>query len=117
MALRPAPFVLRQGNPLDFAVARMCSCFGGFRGYDFPMLIPRPLALVYVVLAGCVSGPAPRRGEEFRERLLATLPEERGIAIPVAFSRDGTRVAYVERGGESSRAACGEWRGAAFSLI
>jgi hypothetical protein len=53
--------------------------------------------LSILLLAGCA---AP---SEFRDRLLATLPEDVRVDVPVAFSLDGRRAAYVERASGVSR--------------
>jgi len=66
-----------------------------------------------LMLAGCAAIPA---ADEFRERRLATVPEDsrlRGLAV---FAEDG-RVAYVERVNRSSRAICGDWTSRPFDLI
>lgn len=52
-------------------------------------------ALLLVLLAaGC--GPS-RQEAPFEEALLAVLPEDANVLVPVAFSRDGHRAAYVAR--------------------
>lgn len=69
-----------------------------------------------LLMSGCVAG----RGEgdpEFRERLLATIPEEGGVAIPTAFSADGRKAAWVRRQGGMSRAVSGAWMGRPYDVV
>lgn len=76
--------------------------------------MPRSLAIAALALAGCAVGPAPA---EFRERLLAVIPEGVTVSVPIAFSPDGTRAAYVARRGDEHRAVLGEWSGKPYGVI
>ncbi len=67
-----------------------------------------------VALAGCAAVPA---GDEFRERLLASVPENAQLHGLAVFSEDGRRVAYVERDDGVSRAVCGSWKSRPFNLV
>jgi len=71
----------------------------------------RALWIVPLALAGCLSRPA------FRERLLATIPEGVDVVVPIAFSRDGRQVAWVERSPEGCRAVRGEWKGKPYKVL
>jgi hypothetical protein len=69
----------------------------------------RPLLLL-LALSGC---GAP----EFRERLLAVLPEDVRVTVPVAFTTDGRQAAWVERTDGACRAVRGAWRSHEFPVI
>ena len=73
------------------------------------MTRPRPILLM-LALAGC-STP------EFRERLLAVIPEEIRVTVPVAYSADGRHAAFVERTDGASRAVRGAWKSNAFPVV
>lgn len=79
-------------------------------------MLERTLAMVPLVLAGCVAG---RAGEDpaFRERLLATVAEDAGVVVPAAFSADGRKAAWVMRRDGMSRAVCGAWMGNPFGVV
>ena len=62
-----------------------------------------------LLTAGCAAAP------EFRDRALATIPEGARVDIPVAFSRDGRRCAYVERA--PNGAVRGSWTRAGFDSL
>ncbi len=63
-----------------------------------------------LLLAGCA-------GSGFRERLLATLPDDASLAGLASFSEDGSRVAYVERVNGAQRAVCNAWKSRPFRLV
>ena len=65
-----------------------------------------------LLLCGCAGG-APG----FEGRLLATIPADARVVVPVDFSADGRRAAWVMQQGESSRAVCGEWMGKAYGVV
>ena len=54
---------------------------------------------------------------DFKDRLLATLPEDARVIVPVAFSADGRRAAYVEQRDGSCRVVCGPHQGKAFGAL
>ena len=56
-------------------------------------------------------------GNGFRERLLATLPNDASLEGLAVFSEDGSRVAYVERENGAQRAVCGAWKSRPFGLV
>lgn len=64
----------------------------------------------FLLLTGCASGA-------FRDRLLATLPEDVRVDVPVAFSQDGRRAAYVERASGFSRVVHDGSKARPFDLI
>jgi hypothetical protein len=76
--------------------------------------MPVPRLLLLLALAGC--GPTPR-GSEFRDRLLAVIPEQSRVTVPVAFSRDGRHAAYVERIGTAFRAVRNGWKSPEYRYI
>jgi len=69
-----------------------------------------------LVLAGCAAGSTPA-GDDFRERLLATVPADAHLHGLAVFSEDGRRVAYVERDDGHSRAVSGAWKSRPFNLV
>jgi hypothetical protein len=69
---------------------------------------------VFLLLAGCAAAP-PSDG--FRERLLATVPEDGSLAGLAVFSEEGPRVAYVERENGVQRAVLGAWKSRPFALV
>ena len=77
--------------------------------YHVPMSLA-PWSLLFL-LAGCAASP------EFRERVLATVPDDAGLHGLVAFAEDGSRVAYVRRERDARRAVCREWKSPPFGLI
>jgi hypothetical protein len=76
----------------------------------------RSLAVLVVLLAGCVAGPADG-DPAFQERLLATIPEDVRVVVPVAFSVDGRNAAWVKRPGETSLAVCGAWKSKPYGAL
>jgi hypothetical protein len=58
-----------------------------------------------LAIVGCVSAPVTE------ERLLDMIPAGVNVIVPVAYSRDGRRAAYVARTQEGDRVVCGEWTG------
>ncbi len=85
--------------------------------YDPRMGLIRSSAILSLALAGCVAAPAARQDPDFRERLLATIPEGVRVDVPIAFSRDGRHAAYVARRGDLSRAVLGAWEGKPYQVI
>ena len=81
------------------------------RWYPVRMSPSRPLLIGALALCGCVAGPA------FREHLLATIPEDARVVVPVVFSGDGRRATWVEQRGGLSRAVCGERRGKPYGVV
>lgn len=71
------------------------------------------MTLALSLLLSALAGPQ----EEFRERILATVPEEAALAGLAVFSEDGTRVATVERDGDARRAVCGAWKSRPFDVV
>jgi len=68
-------------------------------------------SLWILLLAGCAAGP------DFRDRALATIPEDVRVDVPVAFSHDGRQCAYAERGPDGGRAVRGGWRSKPFDSL
>ena len=71
---------------------------------------------IFLVLAGCAAGGSSA-GEEFRERLLATVPAKAQLHGLAVFAEDGRRAAYVEQSDGASRAVKGSWKSRPFNLI
>ena len=71
---------------------------------------------VLLLLAGCAAGGASA-GDEFRERLLATVPAHAHLHGLVVFAEDGRRAAYVEQDDGANRAVLGSWRSRPFNLV
>jgi hypothetical protein len=78
------------------------------------MILFRSLGLL--LLGGC-AGATLLQGDDFRERLLATLPDDASLHGLASFSEDGAAVAYVERGNGGQRAVCGAWKSRPFTLV
>lgn len=72
-------------------------------------------ALIAVTL-GC-AGRRIHENPGFHERLLGTIPEDARVVVPVDFSSDGRRAAWVMQRGETSRARCGEWMGKPYGVV
>jgi len=72
-------------------------------------------ALIAATL-GCAGGPVDG-GPEFQERLLATIPGDARVFVPVDFSADGRRAAWVIQRGGTSRAMCGDWMGKPYGVV
>lgn len=86
------------------------------RCYYFAMSLPRSFFVLWLVLGGCLA--LPTDGDPaFRERLLATIPEDARVVVPVAFSVDGRKAAWVQQRGGTSRAVCGEWQGKPYGVV
>lgn len=81
------------------------------------MGLARLTAILPLALAGCVAAADPGQEPNFRERLLATIPEGVRVDVPIAFSRDGRHAAYVARRGDLSRAVLGAWEGKPYQVI
>ena len=69
---------------------------------------------ILIALAGCAAAPA---GDEYRERMLATVPEIAHLHGLAVFSEDGRHAAYVERADGVSRAVSGSWKSRPFTLV
>jgi hypothetical protein len=78
------------------------------------MFAVRSLALL--LIGGCAANSGSPEAD-FRERLLAILPESARLNLPISFSDDGRRAAYIDQDGASSRAVAGEWRSRAFERL
>lgn len=75
---------------------------------------------VTAALLAAALGCAGRRADgnpDFRERLLATIPEDARVVVPADFSADGRRAAWVMQRGETSRAVCGGWMGKPYGVV
>ena len=75
---------------------------------------------VTVVLIAAALGCAGRRAggdPGFQERLLGTIPGDARVFVPVDFSADGRRAAWVMQRGGTSRAICGEWMGKPYGVV
>jgi hypothetical protein len=80
------------------------------------MSFSRPLLILISILTGCVAGPAAG-DPAFQEHLLATIPEDTRVIVPVAFSRDGRNAAWVNRPGDMSCAVRGEWKSKPYGVV
>jgi hypothetical protein len=76
----------------------------------FPML--RTASVTLLLLAGCASS-----GSSFEDRRLATIPEDARVIVPVSFSRDGRRAAYVEQRGNACRTVSGSKVGKPYGVV
>ena len=72
----------------------------------------RTLAVAFVFLAGCASSEA-----SFQEQRLATIPQDARVIVPVSFSRDGRRAAYVEQRDGTCRTVCGSKTGKPYGIV
>ena len=76
----------------------------------------RIASLALLLVAACASLPVD--GNLAREaRLLDTIPPGVNVVVPVAYSRDGHRAAYVGRTPDGDYAVCGDWRGKTYTVI
>ena len=75
-------------------------------------LMPRLSTLLLVVLGGCAAAEV-----SFEDRRLATIPEDARVLVPVSFSRDGRRAAYVEQKGDTCRTVTGSHVGRPYSAL
>ena len=73
-------------------------------------------AVLIAAALGC-AGRGADGDPGFQERLLGTIPEDARVVVPVDFSADGRRAAWVMRRGETSRAICGEWMGKPYGVV
>jgi hypothetical protein len=74
--------------------------------------MPRILPLVLLLLAGCAAADAP-----FEERKLATIAGDARVLVPVTFSQDGRRAAYVEQRADACRMVTGDHVGKPYGLL
>lgn len=70
----------------------------------------RILATLLAFAAACRSPSPPGAGPAFEERLLATIPEDVEVFVPIAFSRDGRVAAYVAQSSDGTWAVRGSWK-------
>lgn len=70
------------------------------------------VCILALVLTGCASVPP-----QFEERHLGTIPEDAKITVPVVFSANGARAAWVERRPETSRMIHGDKPGKTYGFI
>lgn len=75
-------------------------------------LMTRTLAAALVLLAGCTSSEA-----SFLEQRLATISPDARVIVPVSFSRDGRRAAYVEQQDGACRTVCGSKIGKPYGIV
>ncbi len=80
------------------------------------MLTPRTFTILALVLSGC-AGRRADGDPGFEERLLATIPEDAWVVVPVDFSANGRRAAWVMQRGGTSRAVCGAWMGKPYGVV
>jgi len=73
-------------------------------------------SLYLLALAACAAAHSPRE-DGFRERRLAILPESARQNLPIAFSDDGSRAAYIDQEGNACRVVAGEWKSRAFERL
>jgi hypothetical protein len=82
------------------------------------MSAPQLIRSLFLVVAGGCAGPAPAAPEDsFRERLLATMPEDARAVVPAVFSIDGRQAAWVEQRQGACRAMSGERQGKPYGLV
>ena len=74
--------------------------------------MPRVSLLLLVLLGGCASAES-----SFEDRRLATIPEDARVIVPVSFSRDGRRAAYVEQRGDACRMVSGSRVGKPYGIL
>jgi hypothetical protein len=73
--------------------------------------------LFLIVAGGCV-GPAESAGDDaFRERLLATMPEDARFVVPAVFSIDGRQAAWVEQRQGLCRAISGSRKHQPYGVV
>jgi hypothetical protein len=65
-----------------------------------------------LLLAGCASAEP-----SFQERRLATISDDSRVIVPVSFSRDGRRAAYVEQHDGACRTVCGSKIGKPYGIV
>lgn len=65
-----------------------------------------------VLLGGCAASAPP-----FEEKRLATIPPDAKVLVPVSFSRDGRRAAYVEQRDGTCRTVCGSKVGKPYGIV
>jgi hypothetical protein len=65
--------------------------------------------LVLVLSVGCAAS--------FQERRLATIPADARVTVPVSFSLDGRRAAYVEQTDGSCRTVSGSRTGKPYGIV
>ena len=73
--------------------------------------------LILFVSAGGSTLLTTSCASSFEERRLATIPEGARVTVPVSFSQDGRRAAYVEQTDGTCRAVCGTRRGQSYGIV
>ena len=68
-----------------------------------------------LLVAACA--PLPVDGNLAGAHLLDTIPPGVNVVVPVAYSRDGQRAAYVARTPDGDYAVCADWRGKTYTVI
>ncbi len=76
-----------------------------------------PAWILLLALGACASPPTQRCNTVVEERLLATIPDEVNVILPVVYSRDGQRAAFAARAGGVDRPVCGEWTGKTYAVV
>ena len=77
----------------------------------------RTLPFLGLLLAGGSTLLTTSCASSFEERRLATIPEGARVTVPVSFSQDGRRAAYVEQTDGTCRAVCGTHRGQSYGIV
>ena len=76
--------------------------------------MPPHRLILLLALTGCHTAP---REAEFRDHLLAVIPEQSRVTVPAAFSRDGRHAAYVERVDGAFHAVRDGWKSPDYKYI
>jgi hypothetical protein len=66
----------------------------------------------FLLLAGCASA-----GSSFEARRLAVISDDSRVIVPVSFSRDGRRAAYVEQRDDGCRMVHGSHVGKPYGIL
>lgn len=74
--------------------------------------MPRIFRMLAIFLSGCAAAPAP-----FEAHRLATIADGSRVVVPVSFSQDGRRAAYVEQRGDGCRIVCGSHTGMPYGIL
>lgn len=69
-------------------------------------------ASVILLLAGCASAQP-----SFQDRRLARISDDSRVIVPVSFSRDGRRAAYVEQRDDGCRMVSGSRVGKPYGIL
>jgi hypothetical protein len=74
-------------------------------------------AFLWAILPLCACAGPSKDASEFRDRLLGEIPPDARIDVPVVFSADGRKAAWVERREGSSRVIFGSWTSRTYGIV